>query len=176
MGISTLPLELRRDLASAHAIGTPSIERRFESVDGTRRYLLALEDGQTVETVLMPEEERETVCISTQVGCPVNCRFCMTALLGLERNLTAGEIVGQVLRGCGRQRARRRRRAPQHRHDGAGRTAAQSAERNQGDAHPAGPGGLRPLAAAHHGLDLRHHPEDRRNWAASRCARNSPSR
>lgn len=97
MGISTLPLELRRDLACAYAIGAPSIERRFESVDGTRRYLLALEDGQTVETVLMPEEERQTVCISTQVGCPVNCRFCMTALLGLERNLSAGEIVGQVL-------------------------------------------------------------------------------
>ncbi len=97
MGISTLPLELRRDLASAYDIGTPSIERRFESVDGTRRYLLALEDGKTVEAVLMPEEERQTVCISTQVGCPVNCRFCMTALLGLERNLSAGEIVGQVL-------------------------------------------------------------------------------
>ena len=66
-------------------------------MDSTERYLLELEDGRTVETVLMPEEGRDTICISSQVGCPVNCRFCLTALLGLERNLTAGEIVGQVL-------------------------------------------------------------------------------
>ncbi|MGE5570652.1 MAG: 23S rRNA (adenine(2503)-C(2))-methyltransferase RlmN [Rhodospirillales bacterium] len=97
MRISTLPLELRRELASAYAVGIPSVERRFESQDGTRRYLLALEDGKTVEAVWMPEEERQTVCISTQVGCAVGCRFCMTALLGFERNLSAGEIVGQVL-------------------------------------------------------------------------------
>jgi 23S rRNA (adenine2503-C2)-methyltransferase len=56
-----------------------------------------LEDGRTVETVWMPEETRDTLCISSQVGCPVDCKFCMTALMGLERNLTAGEIVGQVL-------------------------------------------------------------------------------
>ncbi len=66
-------------------------------MDGTQRYLLELEDRRTVETVLMPEPGRDTICISSQVGCPVNCRFCLTALLGLERNLTAGEIVGQVL-------------------------------------------------------------------------------
>ena len=66
-------------------------------MDGTRRYLLELDDGRTVETVLMPEEARDTICISSQVGCPVNCQFCLTALMGLERNLTAGEIVGQVL-------------------------------------------------------------------------------
>ena len=66
-------------------------------MDGTRRYLLALGDGRTVETVLMPEDDRDTVCISSQVGCPVDCKFCMTALMGLERSLTAGEIVGQVL-------------------------------------------------------------------------------
>ena len=70
---------------------------QYSSVDGTQRYLLELEDRRTVETVLMPEEGRDTVCISSQVGCPVNCQFCLTALLGLERNLTAGEIVGQVL-------------------------------------------------------------------------------
>jgi 23S rRNA (adenine2503-C2)-methyltransferase len=58
---------------------------------------LGLADGRTVETVLMPEEGRNTVCISTQVGCPVDCKFCLTALMGLERNLTAGEVVGQVL-------------------------------------------------------------------------------
>jgi len=97
MQISTLPLELRRELASTYSVGIPSVERRFESQDGTRRYLLALEDGKTVEAVWMPEEKRQTICISTQVGCAVGCRFCMTALLGFERNLSAGEIVGQVL-------------------------------------------------------------------------------
>ena len=78
-------------------MGLPEIAQRYQSVDGTRRYLLRLEDGRTVETVLMPEDERDTICISSQVGCPVDCKFCMTALMGLERNLTAGEIVGQVL-------------------------------------------------------------------------------
>jgi len=58
---------------------------------------LKLQDNRTVEAVLMPEEGRDTICISSQVGCPVNCQFCLTALMGLERNLTAGEIVGQVL-------------------------------------------------------------------------------
>ena len=95
--ISTLPAGLRAELAASHEVGLPCVEKRYESVDGTLRYLLRLGDGKTVETVLMPEEGRDTVCISSQVGCPVDCRFCMTALMGLERNLTAGEIVGQVL-------------------------------------------------------------------------------
>lgn len=96
-GATTLPAVLRRRLGASHGVGIPGIERRYESVDGTRRYLLALADGRTVETVLMPEDQRNTICISSQVGCPVACGFCLTALLGLERNLTAGEIVGQVL-------------------------------------------------------------------------------
>ena len=75
----------------------PALVTEYRSSDGTRRYLLGLEDKRTVETVLMPEESRDTICISSQVGCPVNCRFCLTAQMGLERNLTAGEIVGQVL-------------------------------------------------------------------------------
>jgi 23S rRNA (adenine2503-C2)-methyltransferase len=95
--ITTLPAKLRERLTSGHAVGLPESERRFESADGTRRYLLRLEDARTVETVWMPEEARDTLCISSQVGCPVDCKFCMTALMGLERNLTAGEIVGQVL-------------------------------------------------------------------------------
>lgn len=95
--ISTLPTRTRQELAGRHAVGLPEIARRYESADGTRRYLLRLDDGRTVETVLMPEGERDTICISSQVGCPVDCKFCMTALLGLERSLTAGEIVGQVL-------------------------------------------------------------------------------
>lgn len=95
--VTSLPGDLRQRLASDHAIGLPTAEHRYESSDGTRRYLLRLDDGRTVETVWMPEETRDTLCISSQVGCPVDCKFCMTALMGLERNLTAGEIVGQVL-------------------------------------------------------------------------------
>jgi 23S rRNA (adenine2503-C2)-methyltransferase len=95
--ISTLPAQMREDLAAQHRIGLPEVARLYQSSDGTRRYLLRLEDGRTVETVLMPEGERDTICISSQVGCPVDCKFCMTALMGLERSLTAGEIVGQVL-------------------------------------------------------------------------------
>jgi 23S rRNA (adenine2503-C2)-methyltransferase len=95
--ITTLPAAVRDELASRYAMGLPSVEQLYQSTDGTKRYLLRLEDGRTVETVLMPEGERDTICISSQVGCPVDCKFCMTALLGLERSLTAGEIVGQVL-------------------------------------------------------------------------------
>jgi 23S rRNA (adenine2503-C2)-methyltransferase len=95
--ITNLPLSLRKDLASKLAVGLPQPAAEYKSSDGTRRYLLKLEDSRTVETVWMPEDGRDTVCISSQVGCPVNCQFCLTALMGLERNLTAGEIVGQVL-------------------------------------------------------------------------------
>jgi 23S rRNA (adenine2503-C2)-methyltransferase len=95
--VTTFPLDLRQQLAAAHPVGWPETERSFDSKDGTRRYLLRLQDRKTVETVWMPEQERGTMCISTQAGCAVGCRFCLTALLGFERNLTAGEIVGQVL-------------------------------------------------------------------------------
>src|ERR1700733_6414903 len=96
--ISNLPKSLRARLESDLPLGLPQIEHRYDSTDGTRRYLLRLGDGKTVETVWMPEGERSTICISSQVGCPVDCKFCLTALLGLERHLTAGEIAGQVLR------------------------------------------------------------------------------
>jgi 23S rRNA (adenine2503-C2)-methyltransferase len=95
--ITSLPLKLRKELASKVAVGLPEAAAEYVSRDGTRRYLLKLQDDRTVEAVLMPEEGRDTICISSQVGCPVNCQFCLTALMGLERNLTAGEIVGQVL-------------------------------------------------------------------------------
>ena len=95
--ISTLPAQVRSELSEHAELGLPQLDRRYDSIDGTRRYLLRLQDGRTVETVLMPEGDRDTVCISSQVGCPVDCKFCMTALMGLERSLTAGEIVGQVL-------------------------------------------------------------------------------
>ncbi len=95
--ISTLSRHLRRRLLEQARISWPLIEKEFRSTDGTVRYLLRLRDGETIETVLMPEQGRDTICLSTQAGCPVNCKFCLTALLGLIRNLSAGEIVGQVL-------------------------------------------------------------------------------
>ncbi len=137
--ISTLPQPLRSKLAENRvSVGLPRIEKRFVSEDGTVRYLIAFPDGQTVETVWMPEGDggeagdgseagevaerllesaspalssgtaktrrptqgqnqgRSTICISSQVGCAVDCHFCLTALLGVKRNLSAGEIVGQV--------------------------------------------------------------------------------
>ena len=148
--ISTLPLEFRERLEQGEVtVGAPRIEKKFVSVDGTVRYLIGFADGQSVETVWMPEGDggeagdgseageeaesavpctaaakavvnfggvygatgsralskrgsrstsvgRSTICISSQVGCAVDCQFCLTALLGVKRNLTAGEIVGQV--------------------------------------------------------------------------------
>jgi len=153
--ISTLPREFREKLSERGVtVGAARIENKFVSVDGTVRYLIAFADGQSVETVWMPEGDggeagdgseageeaessaisnagakapfqtsesiaalkrcatqkpivaheprasqkrgRSTICISSQVGCAVDCRFCLTALLGVKRNLTAGEIVGQV--------------------------------------------------------------------------------
>jgi 23S rRNA (adenine2503-C2)-methyltransferase len=148
--ISTLPQEFRERLAqSGVTVGAARIEKKFVSVDGTVRYLIGFDDGQSVETVWMPEGDggeagdgsvaaaeaessgigtaaaeaavhfvatygaagsralskqgksssasgRSTICVSSQVGCAVDCQFCLTALLGVKRNLTAGEIVGQV--------------------------------------------------------------------------------
>lgn len=95
--ISTIGKELRASLEARFDVGWPALQQRFQSTDGTRRYLLRLADGKTVETVYMPEGARNTICVSTQVGCPVDCKFCLTALMGLERNLSPGEIVGQIL-------------------------------------------------------------------------------
>lgn len=95
--VTTLPKALRDQLAARLPFGWPEIAAEYASGDGTRRYLLRLADARTVEAVFMPEASRDTLCISSQVGCPVDCKFCLTALMGLERNLTAGEIVGQVL-------------------------------------------------------------------------------
>ena len=95
--LTVLSKPLRQELSERCSFGYPEADSVFHSTDGTKRYLLRLTDDRTVETVFMPEEARDTLCISTQVGCPVGCRFCLTALMGLERNLSAGEIVGQVL-------------------------------------------------------------------------------
>jgi len=117
--ISVLPQDFRQGLAGrGYSVGLPNIAKKFISSDGTVRYLIELADGQSVETVWMPEGDggeagdgseaglevngtsrkwnRATICVSSQVGCAVDCQFCLTALLGVKRNLTAGEIVGQV--------------------------------------------------------------------------------
>lgn len=116
--VSSLPKDFRSRLQSeGFTLGVPEVAQQFLSADGTVRYLMKLADGETVETVWMPEGDegesgdgseadsvdtarawnRATICISSQVGCAVNCQFCLTALLGVKRNLTAGEIVGQVI-------------------------------------------------------------------------------
>ena len=95
--ITTLPLRLRKRLEMDFQATLPAIEKKFTSTDGTSRYLLRLADGIEIETVLMPEPDRDTICISTQAGCAVDCKFCLTGVLGFQRNLGAGEIVGQVL-------------------------------------------------------------------------------
>jgi 23S rRNA (adenine2503-C2)-methyltransferase len=95
--ITNLPKALRAQLEQRAVFGHPRAAHLYDGADGTRRYLLELADARTVETVLMPEQSRDTLCISSQVGCPVDCQFCLTARMGLERNLTPGEIVGQVL-------------------------------------------------------------------------------
>jgi 23S rRNA (adenine2503-C2)-methyltransferase len=126
--VSTLPVEYRaRLLEEGWQAGSPKIGRKFVSRDGTVRYLIELGDGETVETVWMPEGDggengdgsdagdeievgaspagwrRATICVSSQVGCAVNCKFCFTALLGVKRNLAAGEIVGQIAAVLGDQ-------------------------------------------------------------------------
>jgi 23S rRNA (adenine2503-C2)-methyltransferase len=125
--MTNLPAPLRERLAREASITLPSIARQYHSVDGTVRYVLSLDAADderaasasasapaaavrprksaTVEAVFMPEENRQTLCISTQAGCAVDCQFCLTATLGLIRNLTPGEILGEVLVALEQNRA-----------------------------------------------------------------------
>jgi len=95
--MTDLPKPFRGSLAGEWNIKLPAVHRRFDSTDGTRRYLVRLPDGEMAETVFIPEEHRNTICISSQIGCALACTFCLTGQLGLTRNLSAGEIVTQVL-------------------------------------------------------------------------------
>ena len=119
--ISTLPQQFRQWISGqGFALGLRDAAQNFVSSDGTVRYLMKMQDGEAIETVWMPEGDegeagdgteagtevlkqtgrewkRATICVSSQVGCAVNCQFCLTALLGVKRNLSAGEIVGQVI-------------------------------------------------------------------------------
>src|SRR5437667_5556454 len=95
--MTDLPKQLRAKLGERTLVSTLRLESRFLSTDGTRRYLFKTHDNLPVETVFIPEEHRDTICFSSQSGCPLQCTFCLTAQLGLLRNLTAGEIVEQVI-------------------------------------------------------------------------------
>jgi len=95
--MTDLPKASRASFSGEWNIKLPSVHRRFDSIDGTRRYLVRLQDDELAETVYIPEEGRDTICISSQIGCALACKFCLTGQLGLTRHLSAGEIVTQAL-------------------------------------------------------------------------------
>jgi 23S rRNA (adenine2503-C2)-methyltransferase len=95
--MSDLPRDVRDALARSSYIGIPEVERWTPSQDGSRKFVLRFPDGARVQSVLMPDDDRLTLCLSSQVGCGFACAFCYTGTMGLERNLTTAEIVGQVL-------------------------------------------------------------------------------
>lgn len=95
--MTTLPARLRARLEERYSVARPSIVAEQRSSDGTRKWLLRFADGQEVETVFIPEADRGALCVSTQVGCTLSCRFCHTGTMPLVRNLGAAEIVAQML-------------------------------------------------------------------------------
>src|SRR6476620_6020096 len=95
--ITDLPKELRTRLNDVAKAATLKVESQYLASDGTRRYLMKTHDGLPVETVFIPEERRDTICFSSQSGCPLQCTFCLTAQLGLLRSLTPAEIVEQIV-------------------------------------------------------------------------------
>ncbi len=95
--MTDLPKEFRERLAEVATVAMPAVERVIVSQDGSRKLILRLHDGGRIHAVLMPDEDRQTLCLSTQVGCGFTCAFCHTGTMGLERNLTADEIVAQLL-------------------------------------------------------------------------------
>ena len=99
--ITEFSKELRAKLSDVAYISSLSLSKKLTSSDGTEKFLFSLEDGETIESVLIPDKERLTLCISSQVGCAMGCRFCLTGKLGLIRNLKAHEIADQVISGGG---------------------------------------------------------------------------
>src|SRR5919202_4496982 len=93
---TALPKSLRVALSAEAPAAVLELTRISWATDGTRKYLFETRDGHLIETVMIPERDRRTVCISTQVGCPMGCTFCATGLLGIKRNLKAREIAEQV--------------------------------------------------------------------------------
>lgn len=95
--MTDLPLQARSILSQSSTVGRSPQATVLSSQDGTRKLLFALDDGMTIESVLIPDDERLTLCVSTQVGCQLDCRFCLTGRMGLKRNLKLHEIIDQVL-------------------------------------------------------------------------------
>ena len=95
-GMTDLARSLREKLKGRGTIGMPAIASDHVSADGTRKWLVDVGNGNAVETVFIPEEGRGTLCVSSQAGCAVNCRFCSTGKQGFSRNLSTGEIIGQL--------------------------------------------------------------------------------
>jgi 23S rRNA (adenine2503-C2)-methyltransferase len=95
--MTDLPRDFRARLAETHEIALPELERETPSQDGSRKLVFRLFDDRRVSAVLMPDDGRTTLCLSTQVGCGFGCAFCLTGTMGLDRNLTVDEIVGQLL-------------------------------------------------------------------------------
>ena len=95
--MTDLPKALREKLTAAATAATLRVESKYTSVDGTRRFLMRTSDGNPVETVFIPTENRDTICFSSQSGCALKCDFCLTAKLGFLRNMTAGEIIEQII-------------------------------------------------------------------------------
>ncbi len=95
--MSDLPKDFRSALSENRTVTLPDLARVTPSQDGSRKLVFRLEDDSRVSAVIMPDDDRITLCLSTQVGCGYACAFCLTGTMGLERNLTAGEIVGQLL-------------------------------------------------------------------------------
>jgi 23S rRNA (adenine2503-C2)-methyltransferase len=94
--MTDLGRDLRARLAAQAVVSTPEVVRQERSSDGTTKFLLRLADGKHIESVFIPDTPAQTFCLSTQVGCAMKCAFCLTGRMGIDRNLTAGEIVGQV--------------------------------------------------------------------------------
>ena len=94
--MTNLSLTLRGTLDRSFLVSTPRVVRRDTSVDGTAKFMLELSDGKTIDVVFIPDTPARTFCVSVQVGCAMKCGFCLTGKMGLARNLTAGEIAGQV--------------------------------------------------------------------------------
>jgi 23S rRNA (adenine2503-C2)-methyltransferase len=101
--MSNLPKETRAELEAQFTISAFSRVEAFDSMDGSSKYLYTLHDGFSTEAVFMPYQDRKTICVSTMVGCPAGCAFCATGRMGFGRNLTAGEIIAQILGAARRQ-------------------------------------------------------------------------
>jgi 23S rRNA (adenine2503-C2)-methyltransferase len=95
--MSDLPQRVQQKLAKGYIFIGLSVAKKSQSIDGTQKFLFTLHDGKYIETVLIPDKDKATVCVSSQIGCPLTCGFCATGQMGFMRNLTAGEIIGQLL-------------------------------------------------------------------------------